>query len=163
MPCLDVASADRLGRSLLEVAAVTLSGLVASPGHAVRPAAALRRRAEEAIERRLGAGNIGIADLCVDIGTSRARLFAAFRADGGVQHFIMRVRLERARAALAEPDRAEPIGTIAERLGFSDASHLSRTFRQRYGMTPRDYRHLLVTDRDAVAAQEAEEIVPSAT
>jgi AraC-like DNA-binding protein len=63
---------------------------------------------------------------------------------------IIRVaRLERAKAALADLERGEPIGTIAGRLGFCDASHLTRLFRTRYGMTPRDYRHLIATDAAA--------------
>jgi AraC family transcriptional regulator len=49
---------------------------------------------------------------------------------------LMRVELaasllERQGIALAE---------IAERLGYSSAFHLSRTFKQLYGVTPRDYR-----------------------
>lgn len=151
LPRLTVASGERLGRSLLEIAIVSLAGLRAPIDRTSSPETALRRRAEEAIECRLGAGAISIAELCDAVGASRGRLFAAFRSGGGVLHFIMRARLERARVALAELDRGEPIGTIAERLGFSDASHLSRTFRKRYGMTPREYRHLLLTDRIAVA------------
>jgi AraC-like DNA-binding protein len=151
LPRLDVASGERLGRSLLETAIVALAGLRAPTDRAARPEMALRRRAEEEIERRLGTGSISITELCGAVGASRGRLFAAFHSGGGVRHFIMRVRLERARVALAELDRAEPIGTIAERLGFSDASHLSRTFRRRYGMTPREYRHLLLTDRVTAA------------
>jgi AraC-like DNA-binding protein len=61
----------------------------------------------------------------------------------------MRARLERARAALADIDRGEAIGDIAHRFGFSDASHLSRTFRAHFGMTPREYRHLAAADRAA--------------
>jgi AraC-like DNA-binding protein len=151
LPQLSVASAERLGRSLLETTIVALAGVRAVSESPASPAARLRRRAEEAIEARLGAGRISVAELCEAVGTSRARLFAAFHPDGGVQHFVMRVRLNRARVALGELDRGEPIGTIAERLGFSDASHLSRTFRERYGMTPREYRTLLLTDRAALS------------
>ena len=43
---------------------------------------------------------------------------------------------------------AENITEIALRLGFSDAAHLSRSFRKNYGMTPNDYRHRLRTDGD---------------
>ncbi len=62
----------------------------------------------------------------------------------------MTERLSRARAALSDIDRAEAIGAIAHRLGFSDAPHLSRAFRQRYGMTPSEYRRLIATDRELV-------------
>lgn len=43
--------------------------------------------------------------------------------------------------------RAEPIGNVAHRFGFSDAPHLSRAFRTRYGMTPREYRQMIVLSR----------------
>lgn len=151
LPLLDIASAERLGRSLLEVTIAAMSGLRTPSDRVARPDMALRRRAEEAIERLMGAGGVSTAKICEAVGVSRRRLFAAFQSEGGVVHFIMRLRLERARAALAELDRAEPIGTIAQRLGFSDASHLSRIFRERYGMTPRAYRRLLLTDRTASA------------
>ncbi|MGN6374685.1 MAG: helix-turn-helix transcriptional regulator [Sphingomonas sp.] len=152
---LNVASAARLGRSLLETATVAILGLSAPRDNGAGTEPALRRRAEEAIDRRLGSGTISIAALCEELKASRGRLFAAFHEDGGVRHYIMRVRLERARVAIAELSRAEPIGTIAARLGFSDASHLSRTFRNRYGMTPSEYRQLLLADRQAVAEPKA--------
>ena len=57
----------------------------------------------------------------------------------------MSERLKRARTALAELDLAEPIGNIAHRFGFSDAPHLSRAFRRRYGMSPREYRRLVAS------------------
>ena len=65
----------------------------------------------------------------------------------GVQNHITALRLDRARAAIGDVDRAEPIGTIAHRLGFSDAPHLSRVFRSRYGMTPREYRRMIALNR----------------
>lgn len=140
---LDVSSAERLGRIFLELAAIALEE--------VRPRAIvlttekqLLNRAGEEIDRRLGDGKITIADLCRALGVSRSRLFAAFRAEGGIHNFIARQRLERARAALGDIERVEPIGNIAHRLGFSDAPHLSRAFRTRFGMSPRDYRALII-------------------
>ena len=107
----------------------------------------LLQRAAVEIDQRLGDGKITIAELCRALGASRARLFAAFKGEGGIHNFIARQRLERARAALADLGRAEPIGNIAHRLGFSDAPHLSRAFRTRFGMSPRDYRALIEASR----------------
>ena len=84
--------------------------------------------------------------LCTTLGVSRARLFRAFQSEAGIHNYILRQRLERARVALADRDRAEPIGTIAHRLGFSDPGHLSRSFRARFGMSPRDYRQLVAAN-----------------
>lgn len=142
LPRLDLSETDRLGRLFLELLSVTL--LEVRPPAASRLSAEnmLRRKATEEIERRLGQ-EIVIADLCRSVGASRSRLFAAFREDGGVQAYITGQRLERARTALANPDLAEPIGNIAQRLGIGDAAQLSRAFRKRYGMAPSEYRKLL--------------------
>jgi AraC-like DNA-binding protein len=44
------------------------------------------------------------------------------------------------RRALLDPARDDPLYVLAERLGFSDAPHLSRLFRARYGLTPSAWR-----------------------
>lgn len=135
------ATAERLGRVFLEMLAAAVADArpqIAPPAKATM----LRNRAEEEIERRLGTEKITAEMLCRRLGVSRADLFAAFEGEGGVQKYALAARLERARAALGDLHRSEPVGDIAHRFGFSDASHLSRTFRARFGMTPRDYRRL---------------------
>ena len=147
LPTLDVDQAERLSRMFLEALAVALA--------AVRPRAApsgdasmmLRRRAVERIDQRLGAREVTVVDLCQALKVSRARLLAAFKPDGGLRAYVLARRLERSREALADLGRNEAIGTIAHRLGFADAAHLSRTFRTRYGMTASEYRHMLRADR----------------
>jgi AraC-like DNA-binding protein len=143
-----LADADRLGRVFLEL--VTLALAEARPPVRTPVAAedALMRQAAQKIEQRLGSGDLSVAELCRTLGVSRRRLFTAFRSEGGVQTYITAQRLKRARTALAEIERAEPVGAIAHRLGFSDASHLSRAFRDRYGMSPSDYRRLVATQSD---------------
>lgn len=145
---LTVDQADGLGRVFLEMLGVALA--------AARPkrtpfADALRRRAVEAIDHRLGARDVSVEELCRVLQVSRGRLFRAFQADGGVQSYILTERLARARTALAEVERAEPIGVLAHRLGFSDTSHLSRAFKQRFGMTPKEYRALVAQNRQLQA------------
>lgn len=50
-------------------------------------------------------------------------------------------RLDRIRRELACPSRAhEQIGTIAAKWGFCDLQHFSRSFRQAFGRSPREYR-----------------------
>jgi AraC-like DNA-binding protein len=149
---VDASLAEGLGQSLLSLAAHIIAEGRPHGDHRLSDEAMLRRRAEEEIERRLGRGDIAVTDLARALGVSRARLFGIFREEGGVHAQVVRMRLERARAALSDAERAEPIGIIAHRLGFSDASHLSRSFRRRYGMTPREYRQLRQADREALAA-----------
>lgn len=143
LPRLSAALAPALGRVFLDLIEILVGDV--APGETPRtsPEQALLSRAKEEIERRLGAGNITAANLSEVLGVPRARLFAAFAETGGLHAYIVSQRLERARTAIAEVDRGETIGAIAHRLGFSDASHLSRSFRTRFGMTPREYRGLV--------------------
>ncbi len=149
LPRLRLADADRLGRVFLELISIAIGEV--RPNRPVRssPADALRARAIEKIERSLGSRDVSIADLARALGVSRARLFAAFHPDGGVQSYITTERLKRARVALFDVNRAESVGNIAHRLGFSDAPHLSRAFRQRYGMSPSGYRRLVASHPEA--------------
>ena len=54
---------------------------------------------------------------------------------------MLRRRLEEcARALLAQPELGRPVAAIAFDHGFSSPTHFGRVFRQRFGMTPREYR-----------------------
>ncbi len=54
------------------------------------------------------------------------------------RQYITEVRLDNARQMLRETQK--PIGTIALETGFADHSHLTRTYRKRFGATPREER-----------------------
>jgi AraC-like DNA-binding protein len=139
-PTLTQAEGALLGRTFLDLLSVALAA-PARPGEARvtgRSAAAITAR--HAIEHRLGSPALTVANLCRELGISRTTLHRLFETEGGVQAYIRGRRLEAARLALADPARAEPIYVLAERLGFSDAAHLSRLFRIRYGLTPSDHR-----------------------
>lgn len=96
--------------------------------------------ARATIEAGLGQPSLTIAGLCRQLGISRTSLHRLFEEEGGVQAYIRGRRLEAVRRSLIDPLGREPIYAIAERLGFSDAAHLSRLFRARYGLTPSDFR-----------------------
>ena len=153
LPRLDVDAAERLGRIFLELIAIAAAEVRPRETARVKPEAALRRRAEEEIERRLGSTSLTVALLCDRLGVSRARLFRAFQTEAGIHNYILRQRLERARTAIADVDRGEAIGTIAHRLGFSDPGHLSRSFRARFGMSPREYRQLVAANSTGPSAE----------
>ncbi len=142
LPSLDQAGGARIERAFLELLALGCESARAVAPPRLTSEELLRRRVSELIEHRLDLNTVTVADLCRFLEVSTEQLAAAFRGDGGVQAWLLQRRLESARAALIRPDRVEPIGNIAHRLGFSDASHLSRAFRQRYGLSPRDYRRL---------------------
>ncbi|MBR0752439.1 helix-turn-helix domain-containing protein [Bradyrhizobium jicamae] len=55
---------------------------------------------------------------------------------------VLEQRLERCAGDFLKADAdGDTVTEIALRWGFNDMSHFSRTFRQRFGKTPREYRH----------------------
>jgi AraC-like DNA-binding protein len=142
---LDRSSAPALGRSFLDLLLAAAADARAAAPLPATAADKLRRRAVALLDTRLNAP-LASRELCGTLGVSRKSLFAAFREHGGIAAYVRTTRLDRAKAALADLERKEPIGTIAVRLGFCDASHLSRLFHARFGMTPRQYRNMVAAD-----------------
>lgn len=54
--------------------------------------------------------------------------------------FVKMIKLERAKFLLEQSH--ESVGAIMEQLGFFDAAHFSKIFKQRYGHSPRKYREI---------------------
>jgi AraC-like DNA-binding protein len=138
---------ERVVMDLL-VVAVGASGRDVRLHDSGRATAALIAARDE-IERRLESPSLTISNLCRVLGISRTTLHRLFEEEGGVQAYIRTRRLEAARRLLADPANGDQIYVLAERLGFSDAAHLSRLFRARYGMTPSDYRASRLVPRAA--------------
>lgn len=148
LPRFSVEDAPQLGKSMLDVLVLTLKGAnrTEAPGFREDPAT-LMLRARKEIQAHLGSPSLTIANLCRKLGISRSTLHRLFEAGGGVQAYIRDMRLEAARQVLLNPENIERIGDIAERLGFSDAAHLSRLFKARFGETPSDCRARSVLNR----------------
>lgn len=83
---------------------------------------------------------IQIEDLAREAGISASHFSRLFRqVIGDSPHqFLMRYRVERAAEMLADP--ARPMIDIALACGFSDQPHLTRTFKQIRGVTPKVWR-----------------------
>ncbi|MFF3516951.1 helix-turn-helix domain-containing protein [Streptomyces sp. NPDC002573] len=61
--------------------------------------------------------------------------------DSTVGRWIQHRRLEEARRELARPGRDDTtVSAVARRWGFANATHFSRSFRARYGVSPSDWR-----------------------
>lgn len=125
----------RVARTLIDVLALSVRAAEGErDGDGANQPLAERARGE--IQRNLGSAGLNAASLCRRLDISRSTLHRLFGGEGGVQAYIRNARLDAARTALLAPPGTERIGDIAERLGFSDAGHLSRLFRQRFGESP---------------------------
>lgn len=89
--------------------------------------------------------------LAEEIGVTRRqleRLFCSSMKDTPT-HFYLGLRLARARELLQQTDMS--ITTVCVACGFESPSHFSRTYRARFGTSPRQDRH---TPQTTVIAQE---------
>lgn len=109
---------------------------VASLGHF--PPRAVRR-AVEYIHANFS-GGIRLKDIAGAVGMSMFHLSRTFRACTGVtlHHYLTRARVEKVKALLLESDQS--LAIIADATGFSDQSHMSKTFKRFTGTTPRVFR-----------------------
>ena len=130
----DVARCEDL---LLEVveAAFLGNGAFVAPD---RPASS-RLVARAFIDAHLANEDLSVEQVCKALGASRASVYRLFAEDGGVRNYIFERRLERCHAELQlSCPRRGLVGDVGERWGFSDTSHFSRRFRDKYGITPGD-------------------------
>ena len=140
LPNLTEEHEPRLARTVIDMLAIVLeNGAIMPrrvPSSDAEPAAAARRT----IDARLGLASLTVPSLCASLRISRSALYRMFETEGGVEAYIRNQRLEKVRQALNDPANDERIGELAYRWGFSDASHMSRQFRDAFGMTPSAFR-----------------------
>lgn len=111
-------------------------------GAAVEPAAALNtavRAAMDLLLQNLGAPP-SLAELARQVGTNEKRLTELFRVATGLPVFtwLREERVQLACRLLAESEM--DIQQVADHVGYGSASNFTTMFRERMGVTPRDYR-----------------------
>jgi AraC-like DNA-binding protein len=102
-------------------------------------------RIERWILDHLGEPSLNAEGIAAAHFLSVRQLYYVWAARNGetLAEWIMSQRLERAARALAAPaGHRTAIGAVARRCGFTDPAHFTRRFRERYGVTPRDWRAL---------------------
>lgn len=136
---LPASTAASLGDVLAELVNLGLGGETSHPAPRSRTAALAGAHA--AIRRRLAEPGLSATSVAQELRVSVRTLHALF--EGEERSFAAQVRhdrLARCAADLRNPADRRAISAIGWRWGFSDAAHFSRTFRQTYGVSPREYR-----------------------
>lgn len=142
---LDEAARDRLIAGadpmalMREGGAVWTSQLVAALGGSpVEPERALHPRVRKLLRHLRAAppgSDVSLPALAEVAGLSPGRLMHAFTESIGIplRQYLAWLRLQRAAAAIVS---GKPLADAAYAAGFSDAAHMSRTFRRMFGMAP---------------------------
>jgi AraC family transcriptional regulator len=88
-----------------------------------------------------------IDELASQVGLSSYHFARRFKVDFGVppHGFVLDRRIERAKELMGHTGNR--LKSIAVDCGFSDQSHLTRVFKKRVGVTPREYRRMTGKDQ----------------
>ncbi|AYO81581.1 helix-turn-helix domain-containing protein [Methylobacterium brachiatum] len=111
------------------------------------------QRAKAYVEANLGDPGLDPRLLAAAVGVSLRRLQELFYERGRhISDYIWGRRLETAAKRLSDPACAHmSIGMLAYGCGFSSQSHFARRFKDRFSISPRDYRQTQRQDVSSVA------------
>ncbi|MCP5145975.1 MAG: helix-turn-helix domain-containing protein [Gammaproteobacteria bacterium] len=102
------------------------------------------RRAKQYIEERLNDESLSLQGVAEALALSPRYLNKLFESEQtSLMRWTWQRRLERARMLLDNPAADDQlISSVAYNFGFKNVSHFSRVFRERFGMSPTEYRGL---------------------
>ena len=104
------------------------------------PGSALRDKVVTLIDARLCDPELRTTTIADDLGVSARTVQNVFAAMGATpSSYVLEQRLQRAAEQLATR-RRDSITDVAFDVGFNDSAYFARCFRQRFGMTPREWR-----------------------
>jgi AraC-like DNA-binding protein len=92
------------------------------------------------IDSQLHRSSLNAAAIAAEFHISRSTLYELFRPWGGVMTYIQTRRLVQARHILECSGPQISIGLLAMKLGFRSLSSFSRSFRDHWGITPKEAR-----------------------
>jgi acetamidase/formamidase/AraC-like DNA-binding protein len=104
--------------------------------------AGVLHRIAQTVERRLAEPELSLADVANENGMSVRNLQKLFEAfDKTFSTYVRSRRLERCRDDLGSPLLNQlSISEICYRWGFTDPAYFSRTFREEFSLSPREFR-----------------------
>jgi AraC-like DNA-binding protein len=100
----------------------------------------LARRAQNYISRNLFSEELSPDRIAAAIGVSRRKLYQLFEDQGGVAHYVMGLRLDRARDVLSRQHRLGLVKDVALSHGFKSEAHFGRSFKARFNHSPGETR-----------------------
>jgi len=135
-------SGSRLATNALDLVSTMLHAEMDIAPDRMKPQALLAASIREYIEANLSDPLLAPASIAAAHFISTRHLHNVFHESGTtVASWIRSQRLEGARRDLRDPLHAgKSVSTVAARWGFLDAAHLSRTFRDAFGLSPTDWR-----------------------
>ena len=132
---------ESLGDGILELAKLTLFDRLAGADR-IPMVDTFREKVKRYVVRNLGDSELSVDSIADGLACSKRYLHKGFAQSGmTLSRFIWDERLERTRRDLACHTLANrSITEIAFNWGFVNSAHFSRRFKNRYGLSPREYR-----------------------
>ncbi|MEV7781982.1 helix-turn-helix domain-containing protein [Kitasatospora sp. NPDC088351] len=144
--CYSAPVGDRLAGSVADLLSTLVAQLAVGRVADGRggPNEHLVRRVREYVDRHLGDPELSPERIADAHHISVRYLHRLFEGEGvTVSRFIQRRRLEACARELGRRGRTAPtVSAVAQRWGFVNPTHFSRTFRAAYGVSPREWRAL---------------------
>ncbi|MGA0610691.1 helix-turn-helix domain-containing protein [Caldimonas sp. KR1-144] len=99
-------------------------------------------RIKRLVDAQLSDPDLTVGSIARQLGLSSGHLHRVFKSEAvPLAHYIWLRRLEACSRDLLDPRlSSRSIGEIAYRRGFKDAAHFSRSFKDRFGISPREWR-----------------------
>jgi AraC-like DNA-binding protein len=157
---LDARGAVRLSDNVLDLLTTVFAARLDRQGEI--PVGSRRRvlflQTQRYIETRLADPDLSPGTIAAAQHISTRYLHRLFEEAGtSVTAWIRTRRLEHARRDLADPAHGSAsVSAVAARWGLVDASHFSRSFKEAYGQTPREYRSAHSPDGAVLRVDRAE-------
>ncbi len=141
LPSLGARQAEELGDIVLRLFHIAVNERIAQPA-AASPHDDMLERIRNFAESRLRDPRLSLDQIATGLNCTKRYLHMVFASEPQtLNQYIWSRRLERSRQEIENPAlRDRTITEIALAWGFSNVSHFSRAFRERYECSPRDVR-----------------------